>query len=176
MNNKENKWITKIKNIKHLDVAIVIIFVGVLLLLYFSDGTSFINNGTATTTETQAYYSYKTYTEYLESKLIDVLSQINGVGKINIMITLESSPELVIAYDTETYGVGETLTTKKEPIIITQNGISSPLILSELLPKIRGVVIVAQGADNVAVKLDLLTATIKLLDISVDSIEIFAGS
>lgn len=174
---QESNFVNKIKNIKHLDIVIVIIFVSILLLIYFGDSSNKSNENNGL----QNYTSYEAYTKDLETRLSKVLSKIEGVGDINVMITLDGSPELIIAYNTEekinnSLSTNESVTIKKEPIIITQDGSSNPLILSEKLPSILGVVIVAQGANNVAVKLNLLSATTKLLNISVNSIEIFAGN
>ena len=170
----KSKLLSKIRDIKHLDIAIVIIFVGVLLLIYFNDFTSSKESDEVT----QTFISYKSYTEDLEKRLTNVLSKIDGVGNVDVMVTLEGSPELVIAYNIEEVNNlgNEGIVTKKEPIIITKNGVSSPLVLSEVLPKIKGIVIVAQGGGDVKVKMDLLTATTKLFNVSVNCIEIFARS
>ena len=175
-----SKLFCKLKSIKHLDIVIVVVFVSVLLLIYFSDFP--LKTSTETIDENSyTFTSYISYTNDLETRLTNVLSAMKGVGKVSVMITLNSSPELVIAYNTEEKTTNSGLNTKdtvtiiKEPIIITKNGTSYPLVLTEVLPTIKGVIIVAQGADNVSVKLDILNATMKLLNISAKSIEIFAG-
>lgn len=174
---KKSKLYEKLKNIKHLDLIIIVIFVCILLLIYFGDFSSTSKNNTLS----QTFTSYESYTKDLEKRLSGVLSKINGAGKVSVMVTLDGSPELVIAYNTEEksnnlLNTDDSVTIKKEPIIINQNGVSSPLVLSEIMPKIKGVVIVAQGANDVAVKLNLLSATTKLLNININSIEIFAGN
>lgn len=174
---KQSKLYEKLKNIKHLDLIIIIIFVCILLLIYFGD---FSSTSKKSSTLSQTFTSYESYTKDLEKRLSGVLSKINGAGKVSVMITLNGSPELVIAYNTEEknnlLNTDDSVTIKKEPIIINQNGVSSPLILSEIMPEIKGVVIVAQGANDVAVKLNLISATTKLLNININSIEIFAGN
>lgn len=172
---KQSKLLEKLKNVKHLELVIVIIFVCILLLFYFGDSQTITND-----TSYQTFTSYESYTKDLETRLSAILSKISGAGKVNAMITLAGTPELVIAYNTQQtgdyLGTKDGVTIKKEPIIINKNGNSSPLILSESLPEIKGVVIVAQGANDVAVKLNLITATTKLLNISANAVEIFAGN
>lgn len=172
---QKSKFFNKLKNIKHLDIIIVVIFVCILLLIYFSDSFSVSQK----TDNNDRFTSYSSYTKDLETRLSNVLSKIDGAGKVSVMITLDGSPELIIAYNTEEsneiFDTDDNSIIKKEPIIITQNGSSTPLILSEKLPNVKGVIIVAEGANDVAVKLNLLSATTKLLNITVNSIEIFAG-
>ena len=175
---QNSKFFTKLKNIKHIDIIIVIIFICVLLIVYYSDSFSFSKN--EETQNNVRFTSYSSYTNDLETRLSNVLSKIDGAGKVSVMITLDGSPELIIAYNTEESNkfldTNDSTIIKKEPIIISENGSSSPLILSEKLPNVKGVIIVAQGANDVAVKLNLISATTKLLNITVNSIEIFAGS
>jgi stage III sporulation protein AG len=124
------------------------------------------------------------YAELLETKLSKTLSAIAGAGKVEVMVTLESGPELVIATSTDkktnTTESGsnktQSVTVVENPVIVTQNGTSRPLVLMEILPKIQGVIVVAQGANNIKVKLDLLSAIQALLSISQGNIQIFASS
>ena len=172
--NIKDSWLNKLKNVKHIDIVIIIVFVSILLMIYFSDS---IFTTIAKTTDTQAFTSYFSYTKDLENRLSEVLNKISGAGKISVMITLDGSPELIIAYNTEEKNNTDgSVTTKKEPIIITIDGKSNPLILSEKLPAVKGVVIVAQGANDVSVRLNILNATTKLLNISANAVEIFAGN
>ena len=71
MDTKQKKitiW-EKLKNIKHFEIIVVIVFCAILLLIYsstFSSKNSEVNTLTALTTEE--------YAEYLENKLSNVLS------------------------------------------------------------------------------------------------------
>lgn len=177
------KFLEKLKKIKNIEYIIVAIFIIILLGIYFisfDDSNSKKNN---TLDYTEQFTSYSQYTKDLENRLTKVLSKIEGLGEVNVMITLESSPELIIAYNTEEKTVttqngantNETVTIVKDPIIINVNGENKALILMEQLPKIKGIIIVAKGAKDVKLKLDILNATSTIFDISVNSIQIFAG-
>ena len=125
------------------------------------------------------YTSTLEYSETLERKLENVLNKISGAGNVSVMLTLEGSPELVYASDENSKisnnGSSSTSTNSSTPRIIETAGSSNPLILTENLPKVKGVIVVSTGANNVAIKLDILNAVSTLLDISTEKICVLKG-
>ena len=108
------------------------------------------------------------YAAELEDKLENILSKIEGAGKVSVAISLESGAETVLATEitvTETVNGTETVET---PIII--NG--ETVVLKELYPKIAGVLIVAEGANSISVLSRIQQAAVSLLDININQIEI----
>ena len=59
--------------------------------------------------------------------------------------------------------------------MVEENGTSKPVILMELAPEIEGVIVVAGGADDVNVKLNIYKLLQAILSISSDKIQVFAG-
>jgi stage III sporulation protein AG len=181
----KNFQFSKLFSSKLNKVAVLVVLLAIVLVLFLnlssSDESS--TTTTATTYNSLEYVSSKAYVENLEDKLVAVLSKIKDAGDVTVMITLESGPELKIATsvdertNTSTSGSNTTssVTVVENPIIITQNGESSPLVLMEIMPVIKGVVVVAEGAGNVKVKLQLLEAVQSLLEISNNNIQIYAG-
>ena len=178
--NKKDGFFTKFLKIKHVKTAIIVLIfaVSALLILNSSFGTSFIN------TKKESNSNYMTCLEYcekLENKLTEVLGKISGVGDVDVMITAESGPEIKIATSTDektnttTSGSNSTSnsTTITDPIIITSSGSNSPIVLTEMAPKITGVIVVASGAKDVKVKLYLIDAIKALLDVSSNNIQIY---
>ncbi len=161
------------------------IFFGILLLI-------FSNNFNKSNKKENSNIDYKgqsintninsTYETQLEERLKTILSQVTGVGNVDIMITLENGKEIVTKNDT----IKENSTTNEEALngdkrqIISnkeQNstvkiGSDEPLILKELTPKIAGVLIVAQGGGNVETKNMLINATNALLGVELHKIEV----
>ena len=60
-------------------------------------------------------------------------------------------------------------------IVVTQNGKSSPLIVKEIYQNISGVVIVASGAENVEVRLNIINAVETVLGVSANKIQVLSG-
>ena len=77
---------------------------------------------------------------------------------------------------TSTTTNGTTTTTSSSPIILNGNNSSNALILTEELPNVKGVIVVASGAGRVDIKLDILNAVSTLLDISTEKISILKGN
>ena len=59
--------------------------------------------------------------------------------------------------------------------MVTENGVSKPIVLMEVLPQIKGVIVVAGGADDINVKLNIYRAVQATISVSSDNIQVFAG-
>lgn len=177
------KLFSKLKKIKHLEIYLVIGLVCIVLFIWFFD---FGDTKKAEEQNVLTSNSLSSYTNELETKLSKTLSQIDGAGEVSVMITLDGSSQLILAYETEsksnttdnTTANGTTTktnntTANSTPIIINSNGQSSPLVLSEIMPNIKGVVVVCEGASNIRVKLNILEAVQALLGVNSSQIEIF---
>lgn len=178
---KDNDLVKKFSNIKGIKIVVPLILLVLVLTIYYS----FFNDSSKKTSSFSSisYTSSLEYSQLLEDKLKSVLSNIKGAGNVNVMITLESGPELKIATQTDertntttnASGTTTSITVVEEPIIITQNGEETPLVLMEILPVVKGVVVVAEGAKDVGVKLQLLEAVQALLSLSSGNIQILTG-
>ena len=169
-------FIAKLKKIKGFEYVVIGIIFVLVLIIYFAAHSS----PQSTSDSNQEHNNSAPYAKELENKLCNVLSQIAGAGKVSAMVTLESGGEIVVATSTEervnTSSGSSNSTqsnTKVESPVIVNN---SPLVVMEYYPKIKGVVIVAQGAKDVKVRLELLKAVQTLIDIDASHIEILAGN
>lgn len=178
---KEHKLYKKLKSIKNIEIIIAIVIIALMILIY---SVSFSRTKEKTQPQQASVKTAGTLTE-LETELASVLSNINGVGKVKVLITYEGSTELKTANTTTSNSsvsldkitgqkVAEVISETRSPIIVTVNGISAPIVLTEVLPPIRGVIIVAEGADKVATKLQLIRAVTVALKINGNQIEVFA--
>lgn len=178
---KENRlknFFQKFKKIKGIEIAIVIILIGVMCLIAFSTFGSF--NKTENKTSSTSSSSLDDYVRSLENKLSATLSQIEGAGEVVCMITLSSSFEQKLAYETqqsttsgEKDGTSSSNSSTNESVVyVSKNGTQEPVVLYEETPKIAGVVVVAQGAKNVNTKLDIIRAVRALLNVDASCIEV----
>ena len=130
------------------------------------------------------------YEQHLKLNLEKVLSSIEGVGKVSAMITFESSSEMIPAIETKS---NKTLTSEAdnqggkreveqieedEKILILnkQDGDQQPLILKELKPKVKGVIIVAEGVEDPGIKRAVYDAAKTVLGIKAHKVKIFKKS
>ena len=176
LNFKSGIKINKLKNAK----VLILIFAFILIvLLYFKFSSTSLK-----TSDSYGQVFYYTnsldYANALENKITNVVSQISGAGKVTTMLTLASSLEIIYAESTNekndsTVSSGSTTTStnsSSETIIVKNNGDNSPLVIKEILPKIKGVVIVCDGAKDVKLKMEIVQAVKALLEIPSDNIQV----
>ena len=168
--------VKKIKRVKHLDIVIAVAVVGLALIFALS---AFGGSGEVATQVKDVDYLA------LEDRVCEVLSQIKGAGNVRVMINFSDSGEIITATtnnssvdkttDTSTSGnrTTESKTDNVSPVIIQQDGEDTPLIVKEIAPDVMGVVVVAEGADNVSVRINLLQAVQTLLNVDSNKVEIF---
>lgn len=125
------------------------------------------------------------YEDKIKRDLVDILSQIKGVGKVNVMVYFEGSQETQPAYNiNETSKViqekdnqGGTRTTNENNksvnvVILNEGSNTKPLIVKQVNPSIGGVIVVAEGADNIAVKEMIKNAVKTVLNIPANKVSV----
>lgn len=125
----------------------------------------------------------KTYEEQMEERVKEILSHVEGVGKVDVMIVLKSSEEKVLRVDTnsslsstrETDSSGGSRNIENQEVsestILTGNG-EGPIVEKELKPEVSGVVISAEGGESPKVKADISEAMEALFDIPAHKIKV----
>ena len=102
---------------------------------------------------------------------------MNGAGETHVMLYFTEGIKKEIAYDMtiETLENGKTIETKS-PILITQDGKEEVVVLQEIMPEPESVIIVASGAKNANVKLEIIKLVQAMFKLSTSKIEVFAGN
>lgn len=178
-----NNLFLKLKKIKHLDKILTVLFIAIILLIYFSSFASFgvgdkkeNKTGQATNDNSQVT-NLGLYKSDLESRITKTISSIKDAGSVTCMVYFDKGIETVIAYKTEiqTNANGIKIETKS-PVLITNNGQTQTVVLQENMPNPCSVVIVATGASNTNVKLEILRAVQAMFISNSCNIEVFAGN
>lgn len=162
-NKKGNRiinFIDRFKDNKKIRYVLVVLIAISVVLIFTS---SFMQKNTENV-ET----GVSDYVSELEEKLSTVLSKVKGVGKVSVIIKVDGGMETVLATKTTTIENGGKIESEQTPILV--NG--KTVVVQELYPKISGVIVVAEGAANISVMRKIQEATVSLLSISLDKIEI----
>lgn len=174
-------FLKKLKNVKHIEIIVCILFISLLLVIYFvnfSPQKSIKTSGEVVSNNV-SLVTATSYANLLEEKLTSVISELKGVKNAQVMVSVSSGGEVIIANNVEEKtvenGDGKNVTVVKTPIIVTENGTSKPIILMEVLPEICGVIIVASGAEDTFVRLNILKAVEAIIKIPSENIQVFAG-
>jgi stage III sporulation protein AG len=122
--------------------------------------------------------AFSSIEEAAEDKMKEILEKIVGVGTVDIMVTVDSTDEIVYQKnmkdsqqqsDENDANGGKRHTTQytRDGEIVTyeQSGTQAPIITKRVKPQIRGVLIVAKGAENEVVKQLIVDAVEKGLNV-----------
>lgn len=126
------------------------------------------------------------YASFLEESLEEILCTIEGVGKVRVMITLESSGETIVEKDINTERNGTTevdsaggsrnttdLSSSEQTIYLKgQGNADTPYIKKVLSPRVAGVVVSAEGGGNAQIVQNITEAIQALFGIEVHKIKI----
>jgi len=114
----------------------------------------------------------------LESKTKEILEKIVGVGAVDVMVSVDSTEEVVVQRnmkdtqeltdETDKDGGKRHVTqyTRDGQIVTYESsGNEQPIITKKIKPKVRGVLVVAKGAENKTVKGLIVDAVEKGLNV-----------
>ena len=105
---------------------------------------------------TQQAVSAATGVQELETRLTEMLESVQGAGKVQVMITLESAGETVYARDEQSQDGSDGVTDRKESyksehIIVDAADGKQPLVETHIEPEVKGVAVVCEGGDDITV-------------------------
>lgn len=182
------------KKIENLVVFIVILIITIIAINSIWNGT---NNNSTTKQENNSGSKQLASNEdtnsnsdlaedELEKKLENILSKIEGVGQVNVMLTYSQSSEVVAMYNEtykdssteETDSNGGTRTIKqtdsnKEIVFRNENGQNVPITKTIVNPKIEGVIVTAQGANNANIRTNIIQAVGAVTGVATYKIQVF---
>lgn len=182
----------KQKKLPKKDSLIIILLCGVLLLVIaipVSEGGEDEEERTVEKSMdlVSAGMEEEDYANYLEGRLEDTLSRVSGVGKVKVMVTLESTSEKVIEKDQQTEsenvteedsqgGIRSTVRNSSDITTVynegDQNTGQTPYITKELSPKVEGVVVIAEGGNEGVVVQNITEAVQALFGVDTHKIKV----
>ena len=122
----------------------------------------------------------------LEKKLENILTKLNGVGRVNVLITYSESNQVVAMYnenskestteEEDTSGGKRTIQevdTSKDIAYKEENGSKIPVTEKIIMAKIEGAVIIAEGAENASVKTNIVQAVEAVTGLATHKIQVF---
>ena len=196
-----NKWISILKNIG-TGKLLLILFAGILLIIAPSFEEKESTKNTKSSAEAEnikkqqenenynsdsgKYYSNEEMLTQYEKRFEEILMCIPGVTDVKVMITFESSGGKVVlkevtkesdsVNETDSYGGIRISSTEKteETVIYNEDceGNSTPYVTEINAPVIKGVLIVAKGAQKSEVALAISEAATALFGIEAHRVKV----
>ena len=170
---------------KAKDIMLIIVIIGgllaVLALPVQKEGKSENESGQEVPSEVQSH-KQEDYEAKLEERLEQILRKVEGVGDVEVMITLEASSKEVVEKDVtlqqtltqnDEQNITDSVRDKEETTVYTDLGSgNAPYVVQEIYPEVQGVLVVAEGGDDSRVNLAIVEAIQSLFDIDVHKIKI----
>lgn len=186
-NNDDNK-----KNIENLIVFLVLLIITIIAInVIWGDNEEKKENSNYVTLAEETN-SLKTSNntkieEYnLKTELEDILSKIQGVGKVNVLITYSETSTVSAMYnekqttsmtqENDTSGGTRTIESADIDKKIVMNGDNLPITEKIIMPKIEGAIIAAEGGGNITVKANIMQAVSAVTGLPSHKIQVFEMS
>ena len=139
---------------KKYKFVLLVVLVGIILMLLP------VSSQTKETEENKSQIPQESFDlAAMEQRMEEVLGKIDGVGKLRVMLTLQSGTRLTLAEDTQR----DQDRTQREIVTLNRgSGNQEIVITNRFYPVYQGAVVVCQGADSSAVRL-AITETVQAL-------------
>ena len=98
----------------------------------------------------------------MEQRLCDALSQMDGVGAVHVVVTLESTGKKIVEKDVPTRSTTEE----------NKKGEETPYVVSEEYPAVRGVLVIAEGGGNPVTIQEIQEAVMALFQVGANKIKV----
>lgn len=152
LKDKTTQWIGKYKYL------VLILLVGIGLML--------IPSSNKKTEESAVQIQSPQQTESLADELEDILSNIKGAGKVQVMLTVKNGEQTIYQTDTPA-------TDRQDTVIITGEDRTQNGLVQQIIPPIyRGAIVLCHGADNANVCLAIKEAVSKVTGLDASQISV----
>ena len=192
LNNELKKIVNNKTFFNALAVLLVIAFLWLAYTAFFTgssnEKSSLTPKGAQEVTVEEAEISKEILDYEAEQKqeLQDILSKMEGVGKVDVKMHFESGEVKVPAYNSTTQTAetreedsqGVTRSTIQETggdtvVMYSDGSTNEPFIVQTYKPKITGIIIVAEGASNSKLRYDIQIAVSTLYNLSLDKVNVY---
>lgn len=156
-----------LKSNRRLALTCLLLASGAALLLF----GSFSAKPTQTPPAEDAQADADAYAEKIEARLTSLLSSMEGVGRVQVMVTVDSGSERAYLSNRNSGESadpsGRSSADRKEDYVIVRSGSAEQGILVKVSePVIRGVAVVCSGGDDPAVRANVIDAVTALLHLN----------
>lgn len=157
---RSNKMIALVQKYKYL---ILILLIGVILMMIPVNHKEYAKE-----------ISVTTETKYdITQELENILSQIEGAGEVKVMLTIKSSEETVYQSDRDIDQSNQSSSEHRETVVISDSDRNESGLVKQIhSPVYMGAIILSQGANDPAIRLQIAEAVSKITGLGVDKIAI----
>ena len=146
--------------IKKYKYAIFILLFGIGLMMYPSDDKK--------DSEKNSQVPIQQQTTSLEEQLSEALSNVQGAGKVKVILSIVQGEETVYQTDQNTSDNKDATSVKTDTVTVDKAG-----LVKQINPPVyKGAIVLCQGADSPQVRLSIVDAVSKITGIGADRISV----
>ena len=146
--------------------VLLILLIGLVLITLPDED----NNSSATTAVTETVTQAEAS---INEKLSELLSKLDGAGKVEVMLTVAHGEETVFQTDNKFSQTEQSNTTQQDTVTVTDASRSQAGLIRQINPPVYlGAVILCQGADSASVRLSIVDAVSKATGLGADQISV----
>lgn len=119
----------------------------------------------------ETVYEYSQETD-LESRMEELLCQIEGAGNVRVLLTLKNGVENQYQEDLERSERDGESEYQSKTVFVSKNGDDAPVVVKSVYPVYKGAVVVCEGADSATVRLNIIRAVASLTGLGSDKITV----
>lgn len=111
--------------------------------------------------------------ESVDTRLSEILSTVNGAGKVSVFLTVRTGEETIYQVDEDSTQRDDSEEYKNTTVIITSSEKYETGLVRQVIPaSYLGAVVVCEGADKPSVKLAIIDAVSKVTGLGADRISV----
>ena len=184
------------RKVENLAVFLVVLIITLIIINFIWNDKDDTSNNNQTTTSNKKLAEKNinetvddkadSTTSNIKNELEGILTNINGVGKVKVMITYASSETTIPVFneesseenteETDSEGGTRKVTqtdVRKEVIYEESDGNKTLITQKTTSPEMEGAIITAEGADNIDVKTNIIQAVEAVTGLPTHKIQVF---
>ena len=112
-----------------------------------------------------------------EARLADILSEIQGAGKVRVMLTQDQGSQVIYQQDreldTDQDDSGKTRRERTETVILSRGSSNQEALVTQVVsPRFRGALVVCGGGDDPRVRLAVVQAVCGVTGLGADQVTV----
>lgn len=151
--------------IKKYRYAALVLLLGIVLMLIPTGG----GKEEAVTEQPAATQTEQT----MEERLEELLSQIQGAGKVRVMLSFSSGEQTLYQTNDDIVTGTDSSTMRQDTVTVTDAGRNETGLVKQVIPATYlGAIVLCQGADSASVRLAIADAVSKITGLGTNQISI----
>lgn len=151
--------------LKKYRYAALVLLLGVVLMLIPTGGSSEEAEPVQTETAQQE--------QSMETQLEELLSQIQGAGKVRVMLSTASGEQILYQTNDDMVTGSDSSTIRQDTVTVTDSERNETGLVKQVIsPTYLGAIVLCQGADSASVRLAIADAVSKITGLGTNQISI----